>query len=273
MLLQLVLDVGDGLLQLLLGGDEVLGRVHLDVRVFAQHLAGQRIDLGDALDVVAPELDAVGGLAVGWHDLQGVAAHAEFASLQDLVVAGVLDIDQVAQQIVATSRLPHVERHHHPTVVFRAAQAVNGGDGGDDDHIATTEQGGGGGQAQAVDFLVDLCVFLDVGVGARDVGFGLVVIVVADEVLDGVVGEEVVEFGVELGGQGLVVGQHQGRALHLGDDLGHDVGLARAGGAEEGLALHPIADAGDELADGAGLVAGGPEVGGDLEGGHGRVGG
>ena len=33
-------------------------------------------------------------------------------------------------------------------------------------------------------------VLLDVGVGARDVGLGLVVVVVADEVLDRVVGEE-----------------------------------------------------------------------------------
>ena len=78
------------------------------------------------------------------------------------------------------------------------------------------EQGAGGGVAQAVDVLVDGGVLLDVGVGLGDVGLGLVVVVVADEVLDRVVGEEVLELAVELGGQGLVVGDDQGGPVERG---------------------------------------------------------
>ena len=63
----------------------------------------------------------------------------------------------------------------------------------------------GGGVAQLVDLLVDVGVLFDVGVGAGDVGLRLVVVVVADEVLDGVLGEELLELAVELGGEGLVV--------------------------------------------------------------------
>ena len=51
-------------------------------------------------------------------------------------------------------------------------------------------------------------------------GGGLVVVVVGDEVLDGVLGEEGVELVVELGGEGLVVREDEGRALGLFDDLG-----------------------------------------------------
>ena len=54
--------------------------------------------------------------------------------------------------------------------------------------------------AHTVDLFIDGGVFFDEGVGARDVGFGLVVVVVGDEIFDGVVGEEGFEFGVELGG-------------------------------------------------------------------------
>jgi hypothetical protein len=39
----------------------------------------------------------------------------------------------------------------------------------------------------------------------RDVGFGLIVIVVADEILDGVLGEEFLELLVKLGRESLVV--------------------------------------------------------------------
>ena len=55
--------------------------------------------------------------------------------------------------------------------------------------------------------------FSMIGVGARDVGLGLVVVVVGDEVLDRVVGEEVLELAVELGGERLVGGEDEGGAL------------------------------------------------------------
>ena len=53
-------------------------------------------------------------------------------------------------------------------------------------------------------------VFFDVDVAARDVGLGLVVVVVGDEVVDGVVWEERFELFVELGGEGFVVGEDEG---------------------------------------------------------------
>ena len=86
----------------------------------------------------------------------------------------------------------------------------------------------------AVDLLVDRGFLLDVGVGARDVRLGLVIVVVGDE-LDGVVREKPLDLAVELGREGLVGGQDQGRALGLRDHLGHGEGLARTGDAEEDL--------------------------------------
>jgi len=48
--------------------------------------------------------------------------------------------------------------------------------------------------------IVDLRFFLDVEIVAGDVGLGLVVVVIADEVGDGVLREEVAELAIELGG-------------------------------------------------------------------------
>ncbi len=105
------------------------------------------------------------------------------------------------------------------------------------------DQGAGGGQPQAVDLLVDRGVFLDVDVALRNVGFGLVVVVVADEIMDGVVRKELLELAVELGGQRLVVRQHQRRPLHGLDDVGHRERLARAGDAHQHLLLAAVAQA------------------------------
>ena len=86
-------------------------------------------------------------------------------------------------------------------------------DAGHDDHVASLEQGVRGGVAEPVDLVVARRVLLDVGVAAGQVRLGLVVVEVADEVLDRVLREELAELGVELGGQRLVVGEDQRRLV------------------------------------------------------------
>ncbi len=161
--------------------------------------------------------------------------------------------------------LAFFEEQEHAVVGFGRAEAVDAGDGGDDDGVAAFEEGAGGGEAELVELFVDGGFFFDEEVAGGDVGFGLVVVVVGDEVLDGVVGEEGLELVVELGGEGLVVREDEGGALELLDDLGHGEGLAGAGDAEEDLIFFAGVEAGDELGDGAGLVALGLVGGGELE--------
>ena len=78
-------------------GDEVLGRVDGALVELGDGIAGERVDLADPLDLVAPELDADGLLGVGGEDLDRVAPDPEGALLEGGVVAGVLDADQLAR--------------------------------------------------------------------------------------------------------------------------------------------------------------------------------
>ena len=119
---------------------------------------------------------------------------------------------------------------------------------------------------ELVDLVVDVGLFLDVEVAAGHVGLGLVVVVVGDEVLDGVVGEEVAELLHQLGCQRLVRRDHQGGALDQLDDLGHRVRLAGAGDAQQRLVLQAGANALCQLFDGLRLISARFEVGDDLEG-------
>ena len=191
--------------------DEVLRRIDRRALERGDRLAGEHVDLRDALDLVAPELDAHPLLLVRRKDLDRVAAHAERAALERDVVAVVLDLHERAQDVVAVHALALRERHHLLAIRHRIAEAVDRAHRGDDDDVVALHERRGRAQPQPVDVLVDRRVLLDVRVGRRDVRFRLVVVVVRDEVLDRVVREEALDLPVELRRERLVVAHDERR--------------------------------------------------------------
>ena len=248
-LLELLLDRFHRQLGPIARRDEVRLRVDRHLVELADHLAGQRIEPRQLVDLVAEQADAERVLLVGRDDFDDVAADAERAAAELRVVALVLDLDELPQNLVAVDALSPLERQQHAVVRLRRAEAVDARHAGDDDDVAPLEQRARRRQPHAVDLVVDGRFLLDVGVGGGNVGFGLVVVVVADEVLDRVLGEEPLELLVELGGERLVVRHHQRRAVHRRDHLRHREGLPRPGDAEQHLvrvaAVQPFNQFGD----------------------------
>ena len=109
--------------------------------------------------------------------------------------------------------------------------------------------------AQLVDIVVDGRILLDIGIRSGHIGFRLVVVVIADEILHGIVREKLAEFVVQLGGQRLVGRQYQRGAPACGDDIGHAEGLAGTGDAKQHLGRHTGADIGDKPVNGLRLIA------------------
>ena len=239
LLLQLGLDADRGVGQAVLAGDVVGGRVDGQVLVLGHLLAGERVDDGDGLDLVAEERDAHRRLVVGGMHLERVAPHPELAPDEVLVVPVVLHVDQLPQHGALVVLLPHLHVEQVLLVLAGRTEAVDARHRGDDDHVPAGEQRRGGCVAEPVDLVVDGRVLLDVGVARRHVGLGLVVVVVADEVLDLVVREELPELAGQLRGQALVRGDDQRGPLGLLDGPADRGALARAGDAEEGLVPLP----------------------------------
>ena len=256
--LQLPPDLLDGPVHLVLGGDIVAGGINRHMVQHPVHAAGDRVEVADAVDLVPEELHPDGVVpVVGGVDLHRVPPDPEHVPLKGDVVALVADLHQAAQQLIPVPLGPHPEGHHQVGKIVRLAQAVDAGHGGYYDHVPPLQQGTGGTEPQPVDLVVGGGILGDIGVRMGDIRLWLVVVVVGDEVLHRVVGEELLELGTQLGGQGLVVGQHQRGPLDGLDDLGHGEGLAGAGDAQQHLLLQPVLDALRQLGDGLGLVAGG----------------
>ncbi len=265
-LVQLVADLADGALDRRLRRHVLGRRPDRDVVELREDLAADRVEVRDLLHLVPEERDAVRGLLVRRLDLDDVAPDSEPAAAEHGVVADVLAVDQLAQDEVAVVLLADVEDQHALAPLLRRAEAVDAGDGGDDDSVAAREERGRRLQPEPRDVVVLGRVLLDVEVGLRDVGLGLVVVVVRDEVLDRVRGEELAELVAELRGKRLVVRDHERRALKLLDDPGHRRRLAGAGRAEQGLELVAPPHALGELLDRLRLVTDRPVRVGCLEG-------
>ena len=197
--------------------------------------------------------------------------HAERAARAADLVALVLDVDEPLHRELERDLGSFIGTQDLPLVLLGRAQPVDARDARHDEHVAARQQGGGGGVPEALDLVVHRRVLLDVRVGLRDVGLGLVVVVVADEVLDRVVGEDLAELVGQLGAQRLVGRDHQGRALDRLDHVRDRERLAGAGGTQQREVRLPGLDALGELRDRLRLVAGGLEVGGDTERGHGAI--
>ena len=263
---QLRLDLVDGLVERRAGRHIVAVRIDLDRGQLLHGAAGERVEFGDAFQLVAEEGELPGAVfEVGREDVDHVALHAERASGEGHVIAGILVGDELFGDAARVDALALFELERHRCVGLDRADAIDARDRGDDDHVVALEDGAGGRVAHPVNGLVDGGFLLDIEIGARHIGFGLVVIVIGHEILHRVLGEEGFELAIELCGERLVGGEDQGRALGRLDDLGHGEGLAGAGRAEQDLVALARADAFDEFGDRGALVARGLVFGMHLE--------
>ena len=230
--------------------------VDLDEFEIVLLVAGERIEFFNIFHGVAEQIHAPGAVfIVRREDVDDVAADAKGAAGEIGLGALVLQRHEVGDQLPLVDALALLQRKGHRGIGLDRADTVDARHGGHDDDVVALQQRARRRVAHAVDLLVDRGVLLDVGVGARHIGFGLVVVVIADEILHRVVGEEALELAIELGGQRLVRRQDDGGALRRLDHLGHGVGLAGAGDAEQHLRAVVAVDAFDQFLDRGRLVA------------------
>ncbi len=203
--LQLALDRFDGLHQRRPGRHVV--RVGVDLYEFEIVLlvAGEWIELFDIVDDIAEQIDPPGAVfIVRRENVDDVAAHPKSAAGEIGLGALVLQRHQIGDQLPLVDALALFQRKGHRGIGLDRADTVDARHGSDDDDVVAFEQGARRRVAHAVDLLVDGRILLDIGIGPRHIGLGLVVVVIADKIFDGVVGKKALELAIELRGQRLV---------------------------------------------------------------------
>ena len=119
--------------------------------------------------------------------------------------------------------------------------------------------------AQFVDVFIDRGIFFDVRIRTGHVGFGLIVIVIANKIFHGIVRKQADKLIVELCRQRFVGGQDQRWPMQACDHRSHGVRLTRPSDPEQGLMLDPILDAAHQLYDRLRLIACGLKFGDEFK--------
>ena len=217
-------------------------RVDGDMIADTEDLPGHRIHFLDALDLITEQLHPDRRLRAGRIDVDHIAAHAECPTLKRQIVAHILNIHQLSQDLLARLLHTRPQREHLILVVKRAAQAVNTGHRGHDDDIPALCQRCRRRVAQLFDLIVDVRVFFDIRIRRRYISLRLVIIVVAYKILHCVLREELLKLAVKLRCQRLIMGNDQRRLLHLLDQIRHRKGLAGPRHAHQSLIFPAFRD-------------------------------
>ena len=210
-------------------------------------MASERIKQLQAVDLVIEQRypDRVLRVLSG-EDVDDVAPDPESSAPEVRFVAFVLHLGEAFDDFALPQAITDTHRQDHLMVLVAIADTVNTGNRRHDDAIAAFKQAFCRRKAHLLDMLVDRRVFLDKQITCGDVGFWLIVVVVGDEILDGILGEELPEFGVQLRSQCLVWRQNQRRTPHAGDHIGHGVGFSRTCDAEQCLKRQSVFEAFDQ---------------------------
>ena len=255
-LIQLNLDMLDRIQHRLPGRHIMRFRVDGDPWHSAQDLTGQRVEIAEILNLVIEELDADSFL-LGFRReyIDHIAPNPVIGPVELDIVPGVLKFGQAPEDVSLIDLIAPVQMQHHLQVGLGVTEAVDRRHRRHNDGIRSFQQCLGGRQTHLLNVLVDRSVFLDKRVRRGHVSFWLIVVVVGNEILHRIVGKELLELTIELGGQGLVMGHDDGGPLDLLDDIGDGEGFTGAGYPQQRLVCQTGLDTIHQPFDCLGLIA------------------
>ena len=186
-----ILYLTDGLYTSFLGGHEVSCRIYGYFIKLIYECPCQRVYDGDLLHFITEELYPYGVFSISYAYVYRVASHPECPSLEIGLRAAVQRIDQLIKQPGHAALFSPLHYDRLLVEVGRIAYSVQAGDAGYDyDVTSSGEQGRGCAETQLLYLIVDAQVLFYVGVCHRKICLRLIVVVIGNEILDGIVREE-----------------------------------------------------------------------------------
>jgi len=183
----------------------MLRRINTYFFNLCDNLSGQRVRCDNSLDLVAEKLDADQVALIRRKDFEDIAAEAEGSAVKLEFVAHIMNIDELSRKCLKRGPFTDLGLNHQESIILGIPEAVNTAHRRDNQCVRAVHEVRRCAEAQAVDVFVDIGVLFYICVRFRQICFRLVIIIIADEIFDGVRREKLRKFTKELCGKGFVV--------------------------------------------------------------------
>ncbi len=110
--------------------------------------------------------------------------------------------------------------------------------------------------SKLIDLVINGGILGNVGIGGGHISFRLIIIIIGDKIFHCVLRKKFFKLPIQLGRQGLVMGDHQGRLIQLLDHIGHGKGLTGPGNSKQGLTLIAFLKTSHQVCNSLRLISG-----------------
>ena len=206
--------------------------------------ACQHIYFRNAIDFI-PEKFHTNGMLRGAdrENFDHIPTDTKRTSFKIQIIAVILHFHQGAQDFIPVLLHAGAQGKHHAIVFLGVTQTINTGNAGNNNDILSLHQRRRGGMAQLINFIIDRGILFDIGIRTWYIRFGLIIIIIADEILHRIFGEELLQLVIKLCRKGFIVCNDQGWLLDFLNDICHGKGFAGARNPQQSLEFQALLEA------------------------------
>ena len=155
------------------------------------HISCKDVHFQQLFHFVIEHFDAYSFFPIaGRNDFNHIAPHPKSAALKINIIAHILVLHQLPQDLIAVDDLTYPQRDHGIVVILRSAQAVNTAYTGHHDHIPAFKKSAGSAMAQFINLVVNGRIFFNISIRLGNIGFRLIIIVIRNKIFHRVVREK-----------------------------------------------------------------------------------
>ncbi len=152
------------------------------------------------LDLIVEKLNANGKLGMfRGENINRVTTHPKTTANELHVVAAILHPHELSDDLAQRQLVARAQAQDHGVVVGGVSNAVDTRNRSHNNRVTTFEQRFGCREPHLLDMFIDGGVFLDKKITLRNIGLGLVIVVIRNKVLHRILGKEFAHFRVQLG--------------------------------------------------------------------------
>ena len=208
-------------------GHGVRSRKEHQIRDAFSHVSWNRLNHTDSLYFCTKKLDTIVVFFARWEDLKRITENSKHALFKIRCAPIKLKWNKMINEILEDIFLSDGQPQNTTKIFFLISNTIDTAHRSDDDDIFSGEKCLCRSMTETIDFIIDGRVLFDICIGFLDICFWLIVIVIADKIVDSILWEKFSKFLTKLSSESFIVSNYESGALDFLNNICHCEGLSR----------------------------------------------